>query len=459
METPTIDPGAIIEVDPRVDGLARQPWRYTARPMWSSASESLWMRLSKFSHCNRMSMTEMARLFAPRDSGNALTGVDLRSPAHWDLHAIASHLEIHVEEVQASFCCDRVQVHAARATQAARACAELRYCERCLSTGFHAPWFQWPHVERCPRHGAPLRTGCHHCKAAIPYVLGAGLALSPLRCTNCHCDWVPSLARPAGRCLPMSDHESSLMLRWAECVRECISVADAVGRDRKTGRYLGAQSVSTEAKGRPHVLTMFNRLYEDPPPTLRELTANAMAAPTMAPTRAAAIIDAVDDEPLDYRLADWPHFALGFAAHERLVRAARTRLFDKPYFRTDDEQGHRLLSSNLVTPVAAIDRATAASLGWSVSWFSPCQALVPAADFRAPAFGLAAWLARIPQRPSTLPHSAWNRRVSRWLLHDLALSARLWEQMADFMSTRGHYLLYGEAVSPRALASLHDVDE
>ena len=40
----------------------------------------------------------------------------------------------------------------------------------------------------------------------------------------------------------------------------------------------------------------------------------------------------------------------------------------------------------------------------------------------------------------------------RWLLHDLALSARLWVRMAAFMSTRRYYLLYGEAMSPAALA-------
>lgn len=101
----------------------------------------------------------------------------------------------------------------------------------------------------------------------------------------------------------------------------------------------------------------------------------------------------------------------------------------------------------------------AAALGWSVSWLSPCQVLAPQPNFSTPAFGLAAWLADIPPRPSRLAPQDWSRRVTRWLLDDLALSARVWTRMADFMSDRGHYLLYGEAVSPRALARLHEVDD
>ena len=69
-----------------------------------------------------------------------------------------------------------------------------------------------------------------------------------------------------------------------------------------------------------------------------------------------------------------------------------------------------------------------------------------------PAFGLAAWLARIPLGPLNIPPQTWRERVVRWLLDDLALSARLWVRMVAFMRTRRYYLLYGEAVSPTAIA-------
>ena len=79
--------------------------------------------------------------------------------------------------------------------------------------------------------------------------------------------------------------------------------------------------------------------------------------------------------------------------------------------------------------------------------------LVPEANFFTPAFGLAAWLARIPLRPLNIAPQTWSERVVRWLLDDLALSAKLRGRMAAFMSTRRYYLLYGEAVSPAALAN------
>ncbi len=42
-----------------------------------------------------------------------------------------------------------------------------------------------------------------------------------------------------------------------------------------------------------------------------------------------------------------------------------------------------------------------------------------------------------------------------WLADDLVLSASRWADVAEFMSTRGFYLLYGEAVSPLTLALRH----
>ena len=118
----------------------------------------------------------------------------------------------------------------------------------------------------------------------------------------------------------------------------------------------------------------------------------------------------------------------------------------------EHEGRHRLLANGLVAPTTAIGNDAAAALGWAISWLSPAQLLAPETRFYTPAFGLAAWLARIPLRPLNTPPQSWSERVVRWLLDDLALSARLWVRMAAFMSTRRYYLLHGEAVSPAALA-------
>ena len=119
-------PASIVEFDPGARTPTREQWRYTARPQWSSAGESLWMRLSKFSHCNQMSVAELARLFARQDDGEALTGIDLRSMTPWVSDSIASLLEISPRDVRTSFCCAEPHV------PVMRACTELRYCV-CLS--------------------------------------------------------------------------------------------------------------------------------------------------------------------------------------------------------------------------------------------------------------------------------------------------------------------------------------
>ena len=452
----TSEPVSIVEFDPRARTFAREQWRFTARPEWSSAGESLWMRLSKFSYCNRMSVAELARLFARQDDRAALTCIDLRCMAAWMSEATASLLEIPAEHVQASFCCAEPHV------LTMRACSELRYCVSCLQAGFHAAWFQWLVVERCPLHDAPLRTGCVRCAAAIPYALGAQLALSPLRCTACQCDWVPTLVSPDGRCSPLANREAVLMRRWADCANDTVSITGPNGRDRRTGQYVGARPLAPAtaapaataggAAARPHVFTMFNRLFDDPPPTLRDMAGDARRQSQIPPYQAATIIGAAHDRPLEYSLGDWPHFDQGFALYERLVRTARSYLFASRACAFEREGRHRLLANGLVAPTTAIGNDAAAALGWAISWLSPAQVLAPETGFYTPAFGLAAWLARIPLRPLNIPPQSWSERVVRWLLDDLALSARLWVRMAAFMSTRRYYLLYGEAVSPAALA-------
>lgn len=45
----------------------------------------------------------------------------------------------------------------------------LRYCPQCLKAGVHVTYFQFYFVERCPVHGAGLRTQCPSCCSSIEY--------------------------------------------------------------------------------------------------------------------------------------------------------------------------------------------------------------------------------------------------------------------------------------------------
>lgn len=61
---------------------------------------------------------------------------------------------------------------------------QLRYCPRCLATGWHSGLFQHVAVRTCPQHGTPLVTGCRHCGAAID-TAPIALAEHHLYCPDC----------------------------------------------------------------------------------------------------------------------------------------------------------------------------------------------------------------------------------------------------------------------------------
>ena len=420
-------------------------WRYTARPQWSSKGESMWMRLSKFSLCNRVSVTELVDLFALKD-GSADDG-DLRRIGGWDREALAHHLEISVADAQASFCSRRPrQILTQAATQ-------LRYCEACLIEGFHAAWFQWLQVERCPLHDRPLRSGCFQCSAPIPYVLGMDLALSPLCCARCRCAWVPPLFRPAGQCLSMARRERERLRQWADYVNDVITVNHRLYRDRHTGRYIAAEpGEHGVAPARPHVLTMVNRLFDTPPPLIGKLTTR-FTAQRRPPSLASSTKSA--DASVGYDRRQWPHFADDFARCERLVRSARSLLFAGAQHEFETGCWRQLLLDGLVTPTSALRRDAATAAGWTASWLGASHLARSVTDVSAPAFGLVGWLAHLPLREAGTSRGAWHVQVLAWLRDDLELSAWAWSRMTAFMSSKRMYLLYGEAVSTVALATRH----
>ncbi|MCK6372778.1 MAG: hypothetical protein L6Q69_01595 [Zoogloea sp.] len=310
---------SIVECDPRLQALPEIGWRYTARPEWSSPGESIWMRLSKFSFCNRMSVAEIARLFAADDGTAGTATMDLRIAVRWDLAALAKFMETSPRDVLDAFC---VSLPGANVSQAA---TELRYCPSCLASGFHGTWFQWHHVERCPVHDLALRGGCSQCDHPIAYALGRPLALSPLCCVHCRRDWVPSLARPAGRCEPLSAQAAALMRRWAAFARDVVKAPGSRNRHWSTGRYAASQQARPPA--RPHLLTMVNRLFDSPLPPLRVLTGQASGRRCPALPRVPVLMSEAAGQSVGDHRPSWPHFTPSFFRHEQTLRAARSWLF------------------------------------------------------------------------------------------------------------------------------------
>ena len=135
-----------------------------------------------------------------------------------------------------------------------------------------------------------------------------------------------------------------------------------------------------------------------------------------------------------------------------MVLAAHDQLFETYGHTFTHERRHRFLLDGLVVSTHSMPRDAATAVGWAVSWLGPSQALAPPTGFTAPALGLTSWLTNLPLRKRHSPVKAWHEQVAQWLAEDLASSLGMWAEVTGFMSTRGHYLLYGEAVHPMSLA-------
>ena len=61
----------------------------------------------------------------------------------------------------------------------------LRYCRKCLNTGYHSVVHQLNRVEKCPIHDIALLSSCRNCGGCTPYWLNALLLDAPYRCSKC----------------------------------------------------------------------------------------------------------------------------------------------------------------------------------------------------------------------------------------------------------------------------------
>ena len=406
----------------------------------------MWMRLSKFSLCNRLPLTALAALFVV--GAKRASSVGLHRARRWDLQGLATVLEISAADVHAGFALGSSRPAPGTAS------SRLRYCPACLAAGFLAAWFQMRLVERCPLHRVQLRTGCAGCTAPIPYALGPELASCPLSCASCGCAWVPGLSLPAGRCTPLDRRTGRLFARWGRYVDHVMAEESLRPRHRRGG-WPGT-GTSPSSAPRPHPLTMVNRVFDAPPPLTAQLLRRRLrqpydAAPS-APTRA---IGTDGGEPL-YRLRDWPHFECSFADCERTLQDARRRLFGDVDEESRRGRWRHLLFSDLVAPSDTMGSDTAAALGWAVTWTSCAQALAPGLARPMPAFGLSAWLANLPDRQPGTPRQQRHAQVLAWLVEDLEVSAQMWRRVAAFMKSKGAYLLRGALVDLPKLARRHD---
>jgi len=265
----------------------------------------MWMRLSKFSLCNRLTLGALAELFAVNHNDAFCEGVDLRRADRWNESALDEILGIDEGVVREGFCT------AVRGGGFAMASSQLRHCPDCLLVGFHAAWFQWPFIEYCPIHKRRLVSGCPRCGIAIAFLLDRSIAQFPLSCERCGCQWVPSLARPAGRCAPLANRPARAVGRWT------TYVAHAVGAPPASPRRGRAAHPRSGANLRH--LAIMSQLFDRPPPLPSQLMARRKRRIPRSeqPTPSSGLM--IGPREVGYDASKWPHFGEDFARYEMLL--------------------------------------------------------------------------------------------------------------------------------------------
>jgi hypothetical protein len=197
---------------------------------------------------------------------------------------------------------------------------------------------------------------------------------------------------------------------------------------------------------------MMNRLFDSPPPMPEMVPVPRGDAKGKVQLVLSTNYATSASRSIRFDRDHWPHFASDFIRYEQMVLAAHDQLFETYGHKSTRERLHQLLLDGLVVSTHAMPLDMATVVGWAVSWLGPSQALAPHTGFTAPALGLTSWLTNLPVRKRHTSIKNWHEQVAQWLAEDLASSLGMWAEVTEFMSTRGNYLLYGEAVRPMALA-------
>jgi hypothetical protein len=405
----------------------------------------MWMRLSKFSLCNRLTLRELSCLVLPPKEISAC-GVDLRRADRFDQDRLSKLLEVSPAAVAAGFCYREPAVGCAGAS------AQLRYCRECLLQGFHAAWFQWRFISRCPLHKRALGLGCPGCARPIKYAIQREMAEHPLACAYCTRRWVPALHLPAGRCTPISGRPARILRRWQAWVADAnmrLFKPPRRQHDLLTGQFVTAQrSHAALVRNTVHV-RMANRLYDTPPPTIPELLEQR------PPPFAGLLRTRSPSESCDpcFKRTNWPHFTQRFLQFERTLEQAQDALFGRAICQINKQCWTTLCRQQFVIATNTISADAATAIGWRLSWLGFARACGRPDLLATPALGLAGWIAHSPDRPGTMEYVAWTSQLMAWLHEDLTTSAWIWRRIVLFMRAHKHYLLHPALARPAELAA------
>lgn len=144
---------------------------YVFDAAWLAPYESILGMLWKFMHANRLAAAAVVAQIGMRPTD----GYDGLQPCPLDVDGgvVARLLGI-----------GRASVRDGLLSPAATR-AELAWCARCMSAGYHSVVHQQARQLRCPIHGGALRRHCACCGNSCAYRLDAQLLGAPFRCRHC----------------------------------------------------------------------------------------------------------------------------------------------------------------------------------------------------------------------------------------------------------------------------------
>jgi hypothetical protein len=177
--------------------------------------ESLWSILHKFALLNAVKATDVRKIFLREASRNSSYNPwiwrnrdDLRYLGALDPVKMGTALNLTENFINESLVSNFVKQNEVNRLS----CETLRYCSRCLRSGFHSPIYQLLFFDRCPIHKEKLITACQNCGSEISYRLNIDSFKKPYGCPKCQIMFCASLSKTGGNLVESAGREVALEL-------------------------------------------------------------------------------------------------------------------------------------------------------------------------------------------------------------------------------------------------------
>lgn len=272
-------PGQIL-----LDSYARQPAQWCWRPAWHIHGESAWSLFSKFAVLNQLTARELVHLVInttcrKRTAICNKPDVDLREGALFDLGLLTELFRVPKSHIRHAFLFEVLPGSVLRSYE------HLRWCDACMSRGFHSPLFQMKMTRHCPIHGHALLDCCQRCERQVAYRLNKEFMLQPFKCPHCAFDFAPTMSEARPDTLRLREDEITrlaLLLKFHRTANaDLISVSDAQGLFRNA-KEAGIAHISIhECDVHAKYASFITQVLEDVAPGLRRRQKGLLFEPVM----------------------------------------------------------------------------------------------------------------------------------------------------------------------------------